>query len=62
MALRMGDPTAANVTVEASNGVRLRQGTTDMIVLDASGNSYFCRRDDDWDERRDPAGDGHAGV
>ena len=38
----MGDPTAANVTVEASNGVRLRQGTTDMIVLDASGNSYFA--------------------
>ncbi len=40
--IAMGDPTAANVTVEASNGVRLRQGTTDMIVLDASGNSYFA--------------------
>ncbi|MCB9122801.1 MAG: hypothetical protein H6640_23980 [Caldilineaceae bacterium] len=40
--IAMGDPTAANVTVEASNGVRLRQGTTDMIVLDAAGNSYFA--------------------
>ena len=40
--IAMGDPTAANVTVEATNGVRLRQGTTDMIVLDASGNSYFA--------------------
>ena len=40
--IAMGDPTAANVTVEASNGVRLRQGTTDMIVLDPSGNSYFA--------------------
>ena len=40
--IAMGDPAAANVTVEASNGVRLRQGTTDMIVLDPSGNSYFA--------------------
>lgn len=40
--IAMGDPTAANVTVEATNGVRLRQGTTDMIVLDPSGNSYFA--------------------
>ena len=40
--IAMGDPTAANVTVEATNGVRLRQGTTDMIVLDAAGNSYFA--------------------
>lgn len=38
----MGDPTGANVTVEATNGVRLRQGTTDMIVLDPAGNSYFA--------------------
>ena len=40
--IAMGDPTAANVTVEATNGVRLRQGTTDMVVLDPSGNSYFA--------------------
>jgi hypothetical protein len=40
--IAMGSPTGANVTIEATNGVRLRQGTTDMIVLDASGNSYFA--------------------
>ena len=40
--IAMGDPTGANVTVEATNGVRLRQGVTDMIVLDTAGNSYFA--------------------
>lgn len=38
----MGSATGANVTVEATNGVRLRQGTTDMIVLDPAGDSYFA--------------------
>ena len=61
MALPWAIRTAAMLTVEASNGVRLRQGTTDMIVLDASGNSTFARGDDDWDGRRDPAGDGNDG-
>jgi len=37
-----GDPDGANVTVDATYGVRLRQGTTDMIALDISGNSYFA--------------------
>lgn len=40
--IAMGNPTGANVTVDATNGVRLRQNTTDMIVLDASGASYFA--------------------
>jgi len=38
----MGSATGANVTVDATNGVRLRQGTTDMIVLNPSGASYFA--------------------
>ncbi|MBK8800399.1 MAG: hypothetical protein IPM07_30780 [Anaerolineales bacterium] len=37
-----GDATAANVTVDATNGVRLRQGTTDTIVLAPNGASYFA--------------------
>ena len=48
----MGDPTGANVTVEATNGVRLRQGTTDMIVLDPAGGTVAS--DDD-------SGDGGSG-
>lgn len=31
-----------NVVIDPTNGVRLRQYTTDMIVLDPSGNSYFA--------------------
>jgi hypothetical protein len=31
-----------NIVIDPTNGVRLRQYTTDMIVLDASGNSYFA--------------------
>jgi len=30
--------TNANITVETTNGIRLRKGTTDSIVLDTSGN------------------------
>jgi hypothetical protein len=32
----------ANLTADPTNGVRLRSGTTDMIVLDNSGNAYFA--------------------
>ncbi len=38
----MGSATGANVTVDATNGVRLRQGTTDTIVLAPDGTSYFA--------------------
>lgn len=38
----MGDSTGANVTVDATNGVRLRNGTTDKIVLAPDGSSYFA--------------------
>ena len=31
-----------NIVIDPTNGVRLRQYTTDMIVLDPSGNSYFA--------------------
>ncbi len=31
-----------NIVIDPTNGVRLRQYTTDMIVLDASGSSYFA--------------------
>lgn len=31
-----------NIVIDATNGVRLRQYNTDMIVLDAAGNSYFA--------------------
>jgi len=37
-----GDPAGANIAAEATNGVRLRQGTTDMIVLNTTGASYFA--------------------
>jgi len=37
-----GDPATANIAADATNGVRLRQGTTDMIVLAPSGASYFA--------------------
>lgn len=37
-----GDPDAANVTVDATNGVRMRQGTTNTIVLAPNGASYFA--------------------
>jgi hypothetical protein len=32
-----GDPTAANVTVDSTNGFRLRYGTADYIKLDSTG-------------------------
>jgi hypothetical protein len=31
-----------NIVIDPTNGVRLRQYNTDMIVLDAAGNSYFA--------------------
>lgn len=31
-----------NIVIDPTNGVRLRQYTTDMIVLDPAGNSYFA--------------------
>ena len=31
-----------NVTVDATNGIRIRQYTTDVITLDTSGDSYFA--------------------
>lgn len=37
----MGDVANANVLIEGTNGVQLRQGTTPVITLDTSGNSYF---------------------
>ena len=40
--IAMGDPVTANITVDATNGVRLRQGTTDKIVLNPAGDSYFA--------------------
>lgn len=36
-----GDPSAANITIDATNGLRIRQGTTNKIVLDAAGNASF---------------------
>lgn len=38
-----GDPTGAWIGVDATNGVRIMQdGSTEVIRLDASGNSYFA--------------------
>ena len=37
-----GDPDGANVTADATNGVRMRQGTTNTIVLAPNGASYFA--------------------
>lgn len=34
----MGDPTATNITIEPTNGFRIRSGTTDKFKADASGN------------------------
>jgi hypothetical protein len=36
-----GDPSAANITIEPTNGIRIRYGTTNKITLDASGNASF---------------------
>lgn len=33
-----GDPAGTNVTVDATNGVRIRSGTTNKLVADTSGN------------------------
>lgn len=33
-----GDSTAANITIDATNGLRIRNGTTNQLVADASGN------------------------
>lgn len=37
----IGDPAAANITIDPTNGIRIRHGTTNKIVLDASGNASF---------------------
>lgn len=34
----MGDPTATNITIDATNGIRIRNGTTDKLTADTSGN------------------------
>lgn len=37
-----GDPAAANILIDPTNGIRIRHSTTDKIVLDASGNASFA--------------------
>lgn len=36
-----GDPAAANIVIDPTNGIRIRHSTTNKIVLDASGNASF---------------------
>jgi hypothetical protein len=33
-----GDPSATNITIDATNGLRIRNGTTDKLTADTSGN------------------------
>lgn len=37
----LGVPTAANILIDPTNGIRIRHNTTDKIVLDAAGNASF---------------------
>lgn len=39
--LAAGDPAAANITVDATNGFRIRHGITNKVLLDPAGNAYF---------------------
>ncbi len=36
--IAMGDPSATNITVDETNGIRIRSGTTNKLVADTSGN------------------------
>lgn len=36
-----GNPSAANITIDATNGIRIRHSGTNKITLDASGNAAF---------------------
>lgn len=36
-----GDPTTANLVIDATDGIRIRNGTTNRLTIDASGNSYI---------------------
>lgn len=36
-----GDATTANITIDSTNGIRIRSGTTNKITLDTAGNANF---------------------
>lgn len=36
--IAMGDPAATNLVIDATNGIRIRSGTTNKLVADTSGN------------------------